>query len=214
MSTELITSPLVIAAALFAACGLLAAVAGIVAVLEARPLRFAFRMLAGALLLSLATLASTIAVGFQGYRMLTREVVAAHITVRPVAAQRFAATIRFTDGRARTFELAGDELYVDARILKWKPVAQLFGLHTAYELDRLAGRYHSVQQERSATRTIYPLGEEKPFDLFSLRRRYAFLSPLLDAEYGSATFVPVTKPTEMELRVSNTGLLLREATRP
>ncbi|MEW6688209.1 MAG: hypothetical protein AB1452_03850 [Pseudomonadota bacterium] len=48
-------------------------------------------------------------------------------------------------------------------------------------------------------------------DLFALRRRYAFLEALLDAEYGSATFVPVAGPAELELRVSTTGLLLREA---
>ena len=51
-------------------------------------------------------------------------------------------------------------------------------------------------------------------DLYGLRRRYEFLSPLLDAEYGSATFVPVTRPAEFELRVSTTGLLIREVTPP
>jgi hypothetical protein len=50
--------------------------------------------------------------------------------------------------------------------------------------------------------------------LFGLRRRYEFLAPLLDAEYGSATFVPVTQPVELELRVSTTGLLIRDAKRP
>jgi len=48
-------------------------------------------------------------------------------------------------------------------------------------------------------------------DLFGLRQRYEFLAPLLDAEYGSATFVPVTRPAELELRVSTSGLLIREA---
>ena len=47
-------------------------------------------------------------------------------------------------------------------------------------------------------------------DLFSLRRRYTFLAPLLDAEYGSAAFVPVAEPAELELRVSATGLLIRQ----
>jgi hypothetical protein len=55
------------------------------------------------------------------------------------------------------------------------------------------------------------LGQEKPFDLFNLRQRYVLLAPLLDAEYGSASFVPVTRPTDLELRVSSTGLLIREA---
>jgi hypothetical protein len=48
-------------------------------------------------------------------------------------------------------------------------------------------------------------------DLYALRQRHAFLAPVFDAEYGSATFVPVTRPAELELRVSTTGLLMREA---
>jgi hypothetical protein len=211
MPSELTTSPLFLAAALLAACGVIATVAGIVALAKARPLRFALRTLAGLLLLALGALAGAIAVGIQGYQELTREDVAARIVVRPTGAQHFTATVHFADGRVATFELAGDEIYVDAHILKWKPRMNVLGLHTAYELDRVAGRYHGIEQERSAARTVYPLSRDKPVDLFSLRRRYAFLSPLLDAEYGSATFVPVTQPAELELRVSSTGLLIREA---
>jgi hypothetical protein len=95
-------------------------------------------------------------------------------------------------------------------VLKWKPLANVFGLHTAYELDRIAGRFHDVEQERTATRTVFALGAKKKVDLFGLRRRYALLEPLLDAEYGSASFVPVSEPAELELRVSATGLLMRD----
>jgi hypothetical protein len=128
-----------------------------------------------------------------------------------VGPQRFTATFRFPNGREATYELAGDALYVDAHILKWKPIVNVLGLHTVYELDRVAGRYHGIDQERSAARTVYPLSRDKPVDLFDLRRRYAFLSPLLDAEYGSGTFVPATRSAELELRISTTGLLIRES---
>src|SRR5207245_9850808 len=99
----------------------------------------------------------------------------------------------------------------DAHILKWKPLANLHGLHTAYELDRIAGRYRAIEQERSAVRTVQSLGRERPVDLFGLRQRYEFLAPLLDAEYGSATFVPVTRPAALELRVETRGRVMREA---
>jgi hypothetical protein len=211
MPSELTTSLLFLGAAFLAVCGVIATVAGIVALAKARPLRFAVRTLSGLLLLAGGALGGAVALGVQGYQALAHENVAAYVTVRPVGEQRFTASFRFADGREATFELAGDEIYVDAHILKWKPLVNVLGLHTAYELDRVAGRYHGIDQERSAARTVYLLGRDKPVDLFSLRRRYAFLSPLLDAEYGSATFVPVTRPTELELRVSITGLLIREA---
>jgi hypothetical protein len=112
------------------------------------------------------------------------------------------------------YELAGDAVYVDAHILKWHPYANLFGLHTSYELDRLGGRYHGIEQERSGARTIHSLAQHKPVDLFGLRRRHEFLAPLVDAQYGSATFLPVNGAAELELLVSNTGLLLRKIDPP
>ncbi len=54
--------------------------------------------------------------------------------------------------------------------IKRKPLANIFGLHTAYELDRVAGRYHAIEQERSAPRTVYRLKQERSVDLFELRR--------------------------------------------
>jgi hypothetical protein len=207
-------SPFVLVALGFGAFGAILVIAGLVALFRWRPLGFLVRTLLGLLLLALGALSGAVALGIQGYRALTREEVAARISVRPAGAQRFAATVRYPDGREQVFDLAGDEIYVDAHILKWKPVANLIGLHTAYELDRVAGRYQGIEQERSAPRTIYLLREERPVELFRLRQRYAFLAPLYDAEYGSATFVQVLQPTELEVRVSTTGLLMRQATTP
>jgi hypothetical protein len=206
------TPAFLLAAAVLGAMGAILVVAGLAALVRVRPLRFALRTLGGVLLLALGALVGGLGVGLHGYRALTREEVAARVFVRPTGPQRFMAMVRFPDGRQDIFEIAGDAIYVDAHILKWKSVANLMGLHTAYELGRLAGRYHTVEQERSAPRTIHALGPEPPVDLFSLRRRYTFLAPLLDAEYGSATFVPVTQPAQLEVRVSTTGLLMREVT--
>ena len=204
-------SPFVLAAIGFGAFGAILVIAGVVALFRWRPMRFLLRTLTGLLLVSLGALSAAIAFGVQGYQALTREEVAAHIAVRPLGPQKFGATVRYPDGRSQAFELAGDEIYVDAHILKWKPIANLIGLHTAYELDRIAGRYQAIEQERSAPRTIYLLRGERPVELFQLRQRYAFLAPLYDAEYGSATFMQVKEPAELEVRVSTSGLLVRDA---
>jgi hypothetical protein len=212
--SDLPTSPFFIAAVMLGTLGVILIVAGLAALVRARPLRFALRTLAGLLLLSFGAFVGTIVIGIQGYRTLTREDVAARLSVRPVGPQRFAATVRFPDGREATYDLAGDEIYVDAHILKWKPFANVLGLHTAYELDRVAGRYHAIEQERSRVRTVHSLGQDKLLDLFRLRQRYPFLGTLVDAEYGSATFTTVSRPIDLELRVSTTGLLIRDANPP
>ena len=161
-------------------------------------------------LLALAALAATLSLGTQGYRALTREETAALITLERTGPQTVTAHFRFPDGREAAFEVAGDELYVDAHILKWHPLANLIGLHTGYELDRVAGRYSSLEDERSKPRTVFPLAQPKPVNLFDLAQRYPFLAPLVDAQYGSATFMPVPQPTQLQLQVSTTGLLLRK----
>ena len=204
-------TPFVLAAIVLGALGLVLIGAGLASLVRLRVARFTVRTLAGLLLVALGTLAGGLALGVQGYHALTREDLAARISVQPLAPQQFSAIVRYPDGRSRTFNLAGDEIYVDAHILKWKPIANIVGLHTAYELDRIAGRYQELAQERAAMRTIYLLRDERPVELFRLRQRYAFLAPLYDAEYGSATFMQVKEPTELEVRVSTSGLLLREA---
>jgi hypothetical protein len=216
--STVLTSGLVDATWLYVAIGLallglLLVLGSVVALLRLRPFRFVLRLLAGVIALLIGGLAALVAVGTAGYRMLTQETVAATLRVEPTAHQRFRAVVRLADGRETTHELAGDEVYVDAHILKWKPAANLLGLHTAYELDRLAGRYHSVRDEQGAPRTVVALGTDKPVDFFDLRRRYIVLAPLVDAQYGSASFVPVTRPAELEVRVSTTGLLIRERTK-
>jgi hypothetical protein len=210
MPTELLISPLTFAAIALGIAGAILLFGGIAALRRARPLRFALNTLSGLLLLSCALMAVGLAIGLQGYQVFTREEIAARLTIEPLGPQRFTATILFADGREEVFELAGDEIYVDAHILKWHPYANLFGLHTAYELDRVAGRYRGIEQERSAPRTVHSLAQDKPVDLFGLRRRHEFLAPLVDAQYGSASFVPADKMAEFDLLVSTTGLLMRK----
>jgi hypothetical protein len=209
--SEITSSPLFIVGAAFGLIGLLQMAAGFIVLFRRQPVGFLVRILIGMAVTAAGVAAAAVAVGIRGYEAFTRETVAARISVVPSGPQRFDARVKFADGREAGFVIAGDELYVDAHILKWKPVANLLGLHTAYELDRIGGRYRAVEQERKSIRTVYPLAAPKVVDLFDLRGKHAWLAPLLDAEYGSASFVPVTKPAELEVRVSTTGLLIREA---
>jgi hypothetical protein len=163
-----------------------------------------------ALFLSLAALSGTLAASTQGYRALTGEEVAMTVTTIPTGPSAFAAHVAFPDGRDTTYTVQGDQLLVDAHILKWHYWANVLGLETQYELDRLTGRYLDVEDERSQPRSIHSLKADKPMDLFELAQRYSLLALLVDAEYGSATYIEVDEPARFEVRVSTTGLLIRE----
>ncbi|MGD8727325.1 MAG: hypothetical protein PVH40_06745 [Gemmatimonadales bacterium] len=184
-------------------------IAGLLALRRRRFLGMASGVTLGLLFMALAALMATITVSTQGYRALTHEEVAATLEIRPSSAQRFTAVVTLADGRRDTFDVAGDQVYVDAHILKWKPVANLFGLHTAYELDRIGGRYVELDAERDSVRTVYALSVNKPLDMFRLRRRWTFFAPLVDAEYGSGTFLTANRAATLEVRVSTSGLLIR-----
>ncbi|MDH3521448.1 MAG: hypothetical protein OEM49_13415 [Myxococcales bacterium] len=207
--------PLTALAALLA--GLISVALLVAGVLALRRRHFVAGMtgaLLGLLLLALAALCAALGVSAQGYRALTREEVAATLWMRPSGVQIFEVDVLFSDARSRRFVLAGDQFYVDARILKWHPWANLLGLHTAYELDRISGRYLRLEDERDKPRTLFSLASERPLDIFSLRQRFRWLEPLVDAEYGSATFAAADRPATFEVRVSTTGLLVREVEAP
>jgi hypothetical protein len=169
--------------------------------------------LAAALFLSLGLLCGAITLGIHGYRMFTQEALAATIKTEPLGPHHFRATVTLPDSSLHMFDLAGDAVYVDAHVLKWRPIGTLLGLQTVYELDRISGRYQALNDEQTLERTVYSLAAKKPFDAFDLARRYWILRPFVDAEYGSATFISATAPGggTYEVRVSTTGLLVRPA---
>jgi hypothetical protein len=201
---------LVIGAGVFVLLALLFIIAAVVAVKKRQAFGTVLSVALALLMLALAGLLGTLRLSVQGYRALTREESAAKVKVQPTGAQEFSARFILPDGREELFSLAGDQLYVDARILKWKPVVNLFGLHTAYELDRVSGRYEELEDERTKAHTAFSLSEPKWLDLFQLRLKFKFLEPLVDAEYGSGTFISARQPAEFDLMVSTTGLLLRK----
>src|SRR5262245_24565820 len=212
--TQSATLPWILGAAVLFSLGLVLILAGLTALFGLHPLRFITRTLLGLLLIALGLLEGTITLGIQGYRALTHEDLAARISVRPFAPQRFNARLQFPDGREASYALSGDEIYLDARILKWHALANMLGLTTAYELDRIGGRYRDLEQEKNAPRSLYSLGKEKPVDLFALTKRFPYLENFVDAKYGSAAYVPAGEPAELELRVSTTGLLIRPVAAP
>ena len=206
----LLSNPQIILAMLFAFLGLIFLIITVVGVKKRKLFAPATSFVAALLMLSLSVLFGTISIAIQGYHALTREELAATVKVEPVGEQQFNARFLMPDGSVETFSLAGDQLYVDAHILKWKPLANIFGLHTSYELDRVAGRYASLNDETTKVHTVYSLSRDKPLDMFNLRQRFAVLNPLLDAEYGSATFINSNNAEEFRVLVSTTGLLIRK----
>ena len=198
-----------VAVVLFVA-GVLLGVSAIASLARARLARFVVRSVLSLLFVAVGTGLGVLVLGTQGMRALAHEETAARIKVVPTGPQAYDATVTFADGRVQTYAIAGDDIYVDAHIVKWTPLANQLGLHTTYRLDRIGGRYRTLAHEVTSPRTIFPLGEPGGLDIIGIARRFP-IAKVFDAQYGSATYVPVEGPAELELRVSTSGLLLRSA---
>jgi hypothetical protein len=146
----------------------------------------------------------------RGYEAFNYEQLAATITVTPQTEGQFNALMKFPDGTTKNYLLSGDQLVIDAYILKWTPLFNILGMHTHYELARVAGRYFNVDDEQTKPHTVHPLSEESMLDMFHLSRKFGFLKGFVDAEYGSASFVPAKEAQTYILMVSTSGLLFRK----
>jgi hypothetical protein len=204
-------NPLTVLVMVFAFLGVIFLITTIVGIKRRRVFAAVVNCLILLLMLALSALSGVLSISLQGYRALVKEEIAAIVQIDPLGKHKFRARISMPSGSDKIFFLSGDQLYVDAHILKWKPVANLFGLHTSYELDRVAGRYVSLQDEANKPRTVYSLSKYRWLNMFEFRRRFAALSLLLDAQYGSATYIHANSVEEVKILVSTTGLLIRKS---
>jgi hypothetical protein len=168
------------------------------------------RKFTGLLIFSLATASTSfLLIGIQGYQALTHEQMIAKVSIVPNGSQHFVATIRFENGVEQLFHLAGDEVMFEANVLKWKPWSNVVGLKTAYRLDRVRGRYVSIEDEKNKPITLFPLVEGPSSDIADWREQYQPLSLLLDVEHGSASFASADHKRSFDLMMTTNGLLLR-----
>jgi hypothetical protein len=117
--------------------------------------------------------------------------------------------LTYPDGSTQQFVLRGDEWQLDARVLKWKPVANILGFDTGYRLERLSGRYSDVASERTEPRTVYALTPDALIDVWNLAQRHSAWLPAVDAYYGSATYLPMADGAKFAISVSQSGLVAR-----
>ena len=195
--------------AVLALLGIVALIAALGALRRWRVFVALPRLLFSIACLSVAALLLTLALATQGFVTLSAEQEAASVRLQRQDYRHYRALFRFPDGESRSFDIAGEQLYVDATILKWHPMASVVGLHTAYNLDRVAGRYRSLDDEQTLPRSVYRLAQNRPVEVGNMLEHLPWLRYLVDAEYGSGTYIPMDDGVYYRIMVSNSGLLVR-----
>ena len=164
----------------------------------------------GLALLLVATFVALAAYDVYSYKQVLQEQVVATINFDKIENQHFIAVLSDKDGKEQRVELRGDQWQLDARIVKWKGYLATFGIKPAFRLERLSGRYYDIEQETTAKRTAYAVNESLyGIDLWKLFNSHPEWVPVIDAVYGTATYLPMRDGTLFQVSLSNTGLVAR-----
>ena len=101
------------------------------------------------------------ALDIYSYEQIVEEQSVATVNFEKIGPQRYKAILVDNKGQEMRYELAGDQWQLDARMLKWPTALSAAGIKPGYRLDRISGRYYSLEEERSSERTVYALNQSK-----------------------------------------------------
>lgn len=163
---------------------------------------------AGIVLTVVAVSIAVCAWDLRSYRQLSATQPVGTLAFNKLDEQRFAVTLVPSNGVERRVELQGDMWQLDIRMLRWADTLTRLGLTPGYRLDRLSGRYLSLEDEQNRPRTVIGLGTEKPvFDVWSWLRRSGNTLGFLAADYGSAAYLPMADGALYSVGLGNSGLV-------
>ena len=164
----------------------------------------------GISLVGFSLLLILMAVNLYTYQQLTSEKPVATVSIQKLGRQIYTVKIDEPNGHMSTFELYGDLWQLDARIIKWHGILNAAGLKPGYKLDRIQGRYVSIEDEHSKQRSVYSLADSTfGIDIWKALQSESIWLPWVDTSYGSATYVPMKDGAIYAVNLSATGLLAR-----
>ncbi len=159
------------------------------------------------ILFSLALLAS--AWDFVSYRVANQNETVATVAVKEIASQQYQLELVLPEGGATKYTVSGDLWQLDARLITWSGPIAMLGLKPGYRLDRLSGRYLTLEQERQAERTIYNVDNSMSVvDVWAVINNNAWI-PWVDTRYGSATYLPMKDGALYSVNLNQQGLIAR-----
>ncbi len=169
------------------------------------------RALWSVIFLLLALLGAFAGTALLGYRRLAAEALVAQLEAHALGPQNFALDIVLPDGTRRHVELAGDDWQLDARVIKWDTRAVVLGAPALYRLDRITGRYRDIEQERVAPKSVAALSTASTLDLWTLKQKFPRYLPWVDADYGSAAYLPLVDGGRYTVTLAAAGGLIARA---
>ncbi|MCC1496408.1 hypothetical protein [Alcanivorax sp. 1008] len=183
-------------------------IAGSIVLLRTEWLLQWLRGTAGLLLIGLAVYFSLFSLNLFSYKQLSREEPLVTVSFRELGPQSYAATLAQPGGDNVDYQLSGDLWRVDARVIRWKGFFALLGFQSGYQLDRVQGRYLTLEDERNKDASEYQITRPAVgFDVWQNAR--TGWSMMLHADYASGAPMPMADGAIYEVTLGNGGLIAR-----
>ncbi|QSP93776.1 multidrug transporter [Marinobacter salinisoli] len=146
-----------------------------------------------------------IAFNLYSYQSLAGMQTVATVSTQEQGAQRWGVTFEARNAQPVVATLRGDQWQVDAKIIRFTGPLRWLGIGPAYRLERLGGRYTSLEQERDLPRSVIGLSDTVWADIWELDRQFDL--PFVEGVYGNATFMPMRDGAAFDVRLSGSGLV-------
>lgn len=140
------------------------------------------------------------------YKQLLSEAPIATISMYELEPQKFDVTLNSTTGEEWRYVIQGDQWQLDARLLTWVGPIAAMGKKPLYRLDRISGRYLSLEQARAATQSIYGIEQSNVIDVWSVLQS---IPSWIDTNYGSAVFMPMENGAVYSVYLTAKGMNVR-----
>lgn len=158
---------------------------------------------AGFLALLLTVLTILLTIDLLGYFRAQEGQALATLTFTKMDQQEFDVELVRSNNSKDLYRLNGDQWQLDVRLID-APIFSFDGL-PSYKLDRLSGRYLSLEQERTELRSIHGLAGDSGLDFWQHLTGGSGLG-LLEAQYGSASFMPMVNGAIFQVVLLENGI--------
>lgn len=138
----------------------------------------------------------------QSFKQMNAEKQLATIKMVQKGAQQFEVEFNRNSGQSETFNIQGDMWQLDAKVITWEGWLTLFGLKPGYRMERISGRYRSIEDERNKPRTVFEFKNSLSPGAVNVGE----FIPGINYRFGNAVYMPMIDGALFEVLITSKGI--------
>lgn len=190
--------------------GLMLVFAGLGKIFNLKPASGGARLLFGVGFLGFAGIISFAGLNLQTYRALTKEREVVTISFESTGyPDEYVATLIYPGGDTVRHELTGDEWEIRARVIRFRPFANMLGYDSIYRLDRLTSGFERAEGVTEVI--VRRLSEDPGLDVHRLAEARGAQLGMTTIPYGSGVYNLMEDGLAYRVFINQSGLTMEAA---